>query len=154
MKHRINVSGDQTDTELRLMIRNAARRVLRGAVDMPCGIDVSVISDDEIRIINERTRGIDRATDVLSFPMEDWQRGERPDSDPETGIIFLGDIVISIDRVEAQAAEYGHGLSRELCYMTVHGCLHLLGYDHETEADKQYMREREEEILSSLGLSR
>ena len=103
-------------------------------------------------------RGIDKATDVLSFPAFTLSPGELPaleDADPGTGLVPLGDMVLSLERAAAQAREYGHAQSRELAYLTVHSVLHLLGYDHLDEGPmKVRMRAREEAILEELGITR
>ena len=101
---------------------------------------------------------LDRPTDVLSFPALSLLPGELPeaeDADPATGLVPLGDMVISMEHVAAQAKEYGHSGRRELAYLVVHSVLHLLGYDHLDEGPmKAQMREREESILSELGIAR
>ena len=131
--------------------RSFLRRVIRTAlaeqgVDFPCEVDVLVTSDAGI------------PTDVLSFPEFELTPGELPgaeDADPGTGYVPLGDMVISLERVKAQAKEYGHANRRELAYLAVHSVLHLLGYDHLDEGPmKAQMREREEAIMSVLGLER
>jgi probable rRNA maturation factor len=103
-------------------------------------------------------RGVDRPTDVLSFPEFDLTPGEYPDAedaDPGTGLIPLGDMVISMEHVAAQAEEYGHSRKRELAYLVIHSVLHLLGYDHLDEGpQKRKMREREEAILAQLDIQR
>ena len=139
------------------------RKVIRTAlaaegVDFPCEVDVLVTSDEEIHQLNREARKVDRATDVLSFPAFDLRPGELPgpgDADPGTGLVPLGDMMISLERVAAQAKEYGHSNRRELAYLTVHSVLHLLGYDHVDEGPmKARMREREEAILAELGIAR
>ena len=139
------------------------RKVIRTAlaaqgVDFPCEVDVLVTSDEEIRALNREARQVDKATDVLSFPAFDLQPGELPgpeDADPGTGLVPLGDMMISLEHVTAQAKEYGHSNRRELAYLTVHSVLHLLGYDHMDEGPmKAQMREREEAILGELGITR
>ena len=139
------------------------RKVIRTAlaaegVDFPCEVDVSVTSDAGIREINREMRQVDAPTDVLSFPVFDLAPGELPgpeDADPGTGLVPLGDMVISLERVHAQAREFGHSSRRELAYLAVHSVLHLLGYDHLDEGPmKQQMRAREEAILGELGISR
>ena len=145
-------------------IRAFIRRVIRTAlaaegVTFRCEVDVLLTSDNGIQDINREQRGIDAPTDVLSFPMFDLTPGELPDpdtdADPETGCVPLGDMVISMERVAAQAKEYGHSNRRELSYLVVHSILHLLGYDHMDEgAQKARMREREEAILAELGQTR
>ena len=138
------------------------RKVIRTAlaaegVDFPCEVDVLVTSDAEIHQLNREARKVDRATDVLSFPAFDLRPGELPgpgDADPGTGLVPLGDMMISMEHVAAQAKEYGHSNRRELGYLVVHSVLHLLGYDHVDEGpEKARMREREEDILARMGLS-
>ena len=127
-------------------------------VDLPCEINVLLTNDQGIHQVNLDMRGVDRPTDVLSFPMFDLQPGDKPgeeDEDPDTGRVPLGDMCISLERAQAQAEEYGHSVQRELSYLAVHSVLHLLGYDHMDEGPmKQQMRAREEEILGTLGIVR
>ena len=128
-------------------------------VALPCEISVLLTDDAGIRQINADMRNIDRATDVLSFPMFDLTPGQPPedeeDLDPETGLCPLGDMCISLERAAAQAREFGHSLEREVSYLAVHSVLHLLGYDHLDEGPmKRQMREREEAILNGLGIRR
>lgn len=139
------------------------RRVISAAldaegVDMPCEIDVLLTGDGEIHAINREQRGVDRPTDVLSFPMFELRPGDKPQADwadPATGLVPLGDMVISLERCAAQAQEFGHPLERELAYLAVHSVLHLLGYDHVDEGPmKAQMRAREEAILAALGIVR
>jgi probable rRNA maturation factor len=108
--------------------------------------------------VNLEQRGVDRPTDVLSFPMFSLEPGQLPgpeDADPATGLIPLGDMMLSMERVQAQAKEYGHANRRELAYLVVHSVLHLLGYDHLDEGpEKARMRAREEAIMAELGLER
>ena len=135
------------------------RRALASeGVDFPCEVDVRVTSDAGIRQINLDMRQVDAATDVLSFPAFDLTPGELPgpeDADPATGLVPLGDMVLSLERVQAQAKEYGHSGRRELAYLVVHSVLHLLGYDHLDEGpQKARMRAREDAILSELELGR
>ena len=140
-------------------IRKAIRAALAAeGVDFPCEVDVLVTGDEEIRELNREARQVDKATDVLSFPAFDLEPGELPgpeDADPGTGLVPLGDMMISMEHVAAQAKEYGHSNRRELAYLTVHSVLHLLGYDHMDEGPmKRRMREREEDILAELGITR
>ncbi len=140
-------------------IRKAIRAVLAAeGVDFPCEVDVRVTGDGEIRELNREARQVDRATDVLSFPAFALRPGELPspeDADPGTGLVPLGDMMISLERVAAQAKEYGHSNRRELGYLVVHSALHLLGYDHMDEGEmKAQMRAREEAVLAELGITR
>ena len=127
-------------------------------VDVPCVVEVCLTDDEAIHQTNLEMRGVDRPTDVLSFPMFELQPGEKPRAewaDPDTDRVLLGDMMISLERARAQAAEYGHSLEREVCYLAVHSVLHLLGYDHLDEGPmKRQMRAREEAILGKLGITR
>lgn len=123
--------------------------------------DLSVVTEDEIRALNKENRGVDGVTDVLSFPMLDGIRGKAIrkkdfplDYDVSERAIFLGSVAICESRAKSQAEEYGHSLKREMAYLTVHSLLHLFGYDHMTEEDKKQMREKEERVLSALGITR
>ena len=127
-------------------------------VDVPCEVNVLVTDDTAIHQINLDMRNVDRPTDVLSFPMFDLTPGEHPgeeDADPDSGLVPLGDMVISLERATAQAEEFGHSVEREVSYLIIHSVLHLLGYDHMDEGEmKAQMRGREEAILSALGITR
>lgn len=116
-------------------------------------VSVTFVTNDMIRGINKEYRGKDEPTDVISFAMEELGEGELEimgSMAPRT----LGDIIISLDRTREQAADYGHSFERELGFLAVHGFLHLLGYDHMNKEDEKKMFSRQEEILSSLGISR
>lgn len=124
-------------------------------------VDLSLVSQEEIRRLNADNRHIDRVTDVLSFPMLNGICGkvilkkDFPfDYDEDEKAIFLGSIAICRKRANEQAIEYGHSYERELSYLFVHGLLHLFGYDHEDENDKNIMREKEEQVLLELGITR
>ena len=127
-------------------------------VAVPCEVNVLVTDDVAIHEINLDMRNVDRPTDVLSFPMFELTPGQKPgeeDADPDTGLVPLGDMVISLERARAQAEEFGHSVEREVGYLAVHSVLHLLGYDHMDEGPmKVQMRGREEAILSALGITR
>ena len=114
-------------------------------------VNVVITNSKNIQEINKSHRGIDKATDVLSFPM--YERGELDHIELDHEDI-LGDMVISIEKVEEQAKEYGHSFERELAYMVVHSFYHLLGYDHMNDMDKQEMRKKEENILNKLNITR
>ena len=125
-------------------------------VSVPCEINVLVTNDKDIRAINQACRGIDKATDVLSFPMFQLEAGNPPEDweafmDPETDMCPLGDMAISLERAIAQAKEFGHSTRREVGYLTIHSMLHLLGYDHLDEGpQKAQMRSREEQIAALI----
>lgn len=139
-------------------VRRAAMAALAAeGVDTPCEIDVLLTDDAAIHTINREQRGVDRATDVLSFPMNELSPGQfDPDVcewDYENDRALLGDMVISMERCAAQAAEFGHSFEHEVSYLTVHSVLHLLGYDHVDEAaQKRQMRAREKEIMQRLKI--
>jgi len=125
-------------------------------ITVDCEVNVLVTDDKGIRAINSASRGIDKPTDVLSFPMFQLEAGNPPEDwtdyiDPETGLCPLGDMAISLERAIAQAKEFGHTARREIGYLTIHSMLHLLGYDHLDEGpQKLQMRSREEQIASLI----
>ena len=160
-RHYIPITADVPGVNegQRAFIRKVIRTALAAeGVDFPCEVDVRVTSDAGIHEINLEMRGVDRPTDVLSFPAFDLRPGELPgeeDADVATGLVPLGDMCLSLERVQAQAKEYGHSNRRELAYLVVHSVLHLLGYDHLDEGpEKARMRAREEAILGELGIPR
>lgn len=116
-------------------------------------VSLLLVDDAYIHQLNREYRGIDRPTDVLSFALRE-ETGEEPHYLPVPEDNLLGDIIISMETAARQAIEYGHSLDREMAYLAVHGCLHLLGYDHETEEEKRRMREKEEKILEMVGQTR
>ena len=146
-----------TDTQ-ELLTKTIVAALDAEGVEIPCELNVLLTDDAGIHQINLEMREVDRPTDVLSFPMFDLTPGEHPteeDADPDTDLVPLGDMWLSLERAQAQAQEYGHSVQRELCYLTVHSVLHLLGYDHMDEGPmKAQMREREEAILAELGITR
>lgn len=133
-------------------------------VNIPFEISIIFIDNEEIRKINKEQRDIDKATDVLSFPMLDYEDGkvfkemyldyEFDFCDLNEGNLVLGDMALSLEKAAEQAEEYGHSFIREVMYLVVHSILHLLGYDHMDENDKVLMRKREEEILNKLNINR
>lgn len=156
MEHLIEISRERTGlghNEAAGLIRKAVRRALGAeGVDRPCLVSVLLTDDEGIRAVNRGFRGIDRETDVLSFPMNELTPGhfdpDACDVDPETGALMLGDMMISLERCAAQGEEFGHGFGREIQYLTVHSVLHLLGYDHVDEGEmKRQMRAREKAIM-------
>ena len=130
------------------------------AGDTDFALELILVDEEEIRRLNREVRGVDRVTDVLSFPSLDGIKGEFLSADnfsdelDEEDRRYLGSIAICEKRAKEQAEEYGHPFERELNYLTVHGVLHCLGYDHETEEEKREMREQEEAIMQRMGLSR
>ena len=161
MNHEIIIDSElEEDTGA---VRELLERVIPAALDaegvtVPCEVDVLFTDDAGIHDINLEQRGVDRPTDVLSFPMFELAPGDKPsaeDADPATGLVPLGDMVLSLERAREQAAEYGHSVEREAAYLAVHSVLHLLGYDHMDEGPmKAQMRQREEAILGELGITR
>ena len=146
------------DTQ-RYVKRAAAAALKAEGVSVPCELDVTLTDDAAIHAINREQRGVDRATDVLSFPMNELTPGAFDPGacewDYETERAMLGDMVISLEHVAAQAKEYGHSNRRELAYLVTHSVLHLLGYDHLDEGPmKAQMREHEEAIMKLLELER
>ena len=131
--------------ETAALVKKAAAAALRAeGVDAPCEIGVTLTNDEGIHAINREQRGVDRPTDVLSFPIDEM--------DYDTNRRYLGDMVLSLERAEAQGEEDGGGFKHEAQYLTVHSVLHLLGYDHLDEGEeKAKMRAREKAIMKELG---
>ncbi len=160
MVHEVYIDAEaDTPPEVDRQIRRSVLAVLEEErVDVPCIVEVCVTDDEGIRRTNLDMRGVDRPTDVLSFPMFELKPGEKPSpdwADPDTDKVLLGDMMISLERARVQAAEFGHSPEREVCYLAVHSTLHLLGYDHLDEGPmKAQMRAREEIILEKLGIPR
>lgn len=137
--------------ELLALMEESARLCLEkeGIPEENCEFSVSFVDREEIKELNSTYRGVDKVTDVLSFPQfEDFNELS------ENQIICLGDIVICEDRAKEQAEEFGHSYEREIIYLFTHSVLHLLGYDHMDEEEKAEMREREEEVMTELRLKR
>ena len=157
MNLRIYFDNHQDKLPLTYRLKMLVRQAIEATLDYeqygnPCEVSVSFVDNDEIRDLNKKFRGIDKATDVLSFPLFDYEgESEEPPVDEMLGM--LGDIVLSLEQADAQATEYGHSFEREVAFLTVHSMLHLLGYDHETgEEDEIDMRKRQTEIVERLGL--
>ncbi|MEE1006598.1 MAG: rRNA maturation RNase YbeY [Acutalibacteraceae bacterium] len=156
MSVKVTITDNQKKIKLptgtRLLIRKACTATLKlEGFDDPAEVSVTLVNDETIREMNSKFRNIDASTDVLSFPL-----GENGvyDVNPETGAKMLGDIVISVEHALSQADLYGHGIEREVAFLTVHSMLHLLGYDHEQGGlQKTIMREKEEKVLDALGLA-
>ena len=156
MEHEIYVSREKTGLghrEAAGLIKKAVKMALDAeGIGVPCVISVMLTDEEGIRRVNAEFRGVDSATDVLSFPLNELEPGrfdpEACERDPETGAVMLGDMMISLPRCEAQGEEFGHGFAHELQYLSVHSVLHLLGYDHLDEGPmKRQMREREKAIM-------
>lgn len=120
-------------------------------------VSVSFVDNEEIRKLNKYYRGIDKPTDVLSFPLAEFEdtyaEVEEIEEDSEE-VQPIGDIVISLEKALEQSMEYGHSFEREVAYLTAHSMLHLLGYDHQTEEERKIMRQKEEEIMARLNIRR
>ena len=151
----LNVEKGQEDWEA--LVKKVLDKCFEeeGLLDSKLIMTITFTTPEEIRKINKKYRKIDKATDVLSFPMfekdeldEKIKSGDFPYED------VLGDVIISIEKVREQAEEYGHSFERELSYMLVHGFYHLMGYDHIEEEDKKIMRPKEEKILNELKITR
>ena len=164
MRHKINLVFEQLSLQkftISANIRKCIQETLKAeGVTVPCEINVLVTDDNGIRVINNATRQVDSATDVLSFPMFQFTPGAFPadvteDLDPQTGLLPLGDMAISLERAKDQAKRFGNSLKREVGYLTIHSILHLLGYDHMDEGEmKRQMRTREEIIAAQIGITR
>lgn len=164
MKHRIFVRyANKLDKNPALTIhlnRCISAALEAEGITVPCEINVLVTDDPGIRVINKATRNVDSATDVLSFPMFQFEPGAFPKDvsaliDPQTGLLPLGDMAISLERAKDQAKRFGNTLKREIGYLTIHSILHLLGYDHLDEGEmKRQMRTREELIAAQIGITR
>ena len=160
----------ETDKELKLDYENIINRVINEAVDYAkcpyeAEVNVTLTDNDEIKEINAEYRNINNPTDVLSFPMVDYK--EPADYDyleteeaqiscfnPESGELLLGDIIISLERADEQAKEYGHSVRREICFLVAHSMLHLLGYDHMEDEERLVMEAKQKEVLDTLGITR
>ena len=165
MRHKINLVFEQLSLQsfsIRANIRKCIHATLAAeGISVPCEINVLVTDDAGIQVVNRESRKLDKPTDVLSFPMFQLEAGNPPAdwteyTDPDTGLVPLGDMCISLERAVAQAQEFGHSVRREVGYLTIHSMLHLLGYDHLDEGEqKRQMRGREEQIAASIpGMSR
>ena len=156
MEHEVYISREAIGlghNESAGLIKKAINMALDAeGIDVPCIISVMLTDDEGIQTVNREFRGVDRATDVLSFPMNELLPGEFDEElcehDMDSGAVLLGDMMISIPRCEEQGKEFGHGYKREIMYLTVHSVLHLLGYDHIDEGEmKAQMRAREKAIM-------
>lgn len=144
--------------ELEKLIVSVCERAMEyEECDFDAEISVTIVDNEAIREINAEQRGIDKATDVLSFPMLEFDENDEvcADYDMDGELVMLGDIVISLERAKEQAIEFGHSFKREVAFLTAHSMLHLLGYDHiDNEEDERVMFTKQEEILTSMGITR
>lgn len=149
-----------TDEQSLFRVTHSLKKLIRRSVSESlayegfcnhCTVSVTFTDNEGIRALNAEYRGIDRETDVLSFPLTDFEGGEEPPADePE---VSLGDVVLSLEKTQAQAEEFGHSFEREVAFLCVHSMLHLLGYDHvNSEEEDIEMRRRQREILERMGL--
>ena len=152
------------DFDYEEVIKNVVKRVV-DTENCPYEVEVNVLltNNEEIHEVNRDFRNIDRPTDVLSFPMVDYDFpadfslvNESPEGylNPETDELLLGDIMVSVDKVYSQAEEYGHGIKREFAFLIAHSMLHLLGYDHIEDEERAVMEAKQEAILETVGITR
>ncbi len=163
VKLEIETQYQVPDVFLSLVQEAADMAVSCEGVQEKAAVHILLCDDARIQEYNREYRGVDRATDVLSFPLISYPGGRTAGSmgkrlmeayDDELNACMLGDLIISVPRAQEQAERYGHSVRRELAFLTVHGMCHLMGYDHIEEEDRVRMRAREEEILNAIGLSR
>lgn len=145
----IYIDNRQEKIEIENEISDIIEKVIKEVLtyedkSLDCEVSVSFVDNEEIKELNKEYRGVDKETDVLSFPMEDEFFVGGP--------ILLGDIIISVEKAYEQAEDFGHSLFREIAYLTAHSMFHLLGYDHMEEKEKTIMREKEKEIMKRLGI--
>lgn len=159
---------NEVEARFPFVLEEVVRQVILGALEWekcPYEVQVNVLLTDKegIREYNRQYRNIDKETDVLSFPNVDYEqpgdfslveKNEMAYADPDTGEIYLGDIILCRERISSQAEEYGHSELRELSFLIAHSMLHLLGYDHVEEAEEKIMMEKQEKILDKLGITR
>lgn len=156
-KVKVIITNDQKHvkipTGMRMLVRRCCTAVLTlEHFDGSAEVNVRFVDDEEIHRLNKEFRNVDNSTDVLSFPLGE---NDKYDVNPESGAKMLGDIVISMEHAIEQADRYSHSLQREVGFLTVHSMLHLLGYDHMSEGiETVRMREKEETVLTQLGLKR
>ena len=159
MKLKIYFSNEQDKIKITFKIRHLIKKSVKEALTQegfsyPAEVSVSFVDNEAIHKLNLEYREKDKPTDVLSFPM--WEKEELSDGSALDGhAVTLGDIIISAEKAKSQAEEYGHSLEREICFLSVHSILHLLGYDHETsDEDEVYMKTKQEDVLVKIGLPR
>ena len=159
---------EETEVSFDFDHKTLANEVIMAACDAEkcpyeAEVNLTLVDNDCIHEINREYRQIDRPTDVLSFPMQtyeapaDFSHAEdcvEDNFNPDTGELLLGDIILSVDKVREQAAAYGHSEKREFAFLILHSMLHLFGYDHETEQEREAMEARQRSILDDLGITR
>lgn len=159
---------EETDVSFDFDHRALAHEVITAACDAEkcpyeAEVNLTLVDNESIHRINREYRQIDRPTDVLSFPMQTYEAPAdfshvedrvEDNFDPDTGELLLGDIILSIEKVKEQAASYGHSEKREFAFLILHSMLHLFGYDHETEQEREEMEARQRAILDDLGIIR
>ena len=159
IEHKIHVQYDDNlkhNNSFDTLVSNAIIKTLTSeAVDMPCVVNVLITDDVGIGEYNREYRKIDKATDVLSFPMQTflqagWKGLSEPEFDEDTGDLSLGDIIISLESVKRQSAEYGNTVEYEMAYLIIHSSLHLIGYDHDDETNEKIMHSKNEKIIQEI----
>lgn len=164
-KNKTYISIENSQTKIKLendqleLIKNTALECIANVqLKDACDISIILADDEHIRKLNNEFRKIDAPTDVLSFPMLEMLEGtilyEESDLDMDTGLLLLGDVVISVETADRQALEYGHSIERELAFLASHGVFHLLGFDHVDVSGGSRMFEKQEEVLTRIGLQR
>ncbi|MDF2523938.1 MAG: rRNA maturation RNase YbeY [Clostridiales bacterium] len=147
-----------TDKATSLLTKAVEISLQKEGFELPSEISILLVGDEQIKEINKEQRKIDKPTDVLSFPIVDMIDGKiisnEGDFDLEEEVILLGDIVISLETAVRQAEDYGHSFERELAFLVTHGTFHLLGYDHPDQEQEKRMIDKQEEVLTQLGLKR
>ncbi len=157
------IEAEDAPQELETLFRDVTDACFRAEGIPEALVSIRIVDDHEIQRLNKVTRGVDRKTDVLSYPTVRYPEGKtardsarlvKREYDPGAGMAYLGDCVISLPRAQAQAAEYGHSLQRELGYLAAHSAFHLMGYDHMVDEDKARMREMEKRVMREMKLWR
>lgn len=161
MALKINIENEQeikeVNKDLEILLHSVVKKALEYEnIEENCEVNILLTDNESIREINNEQRNIDSATDVLSFPYLMTEDGELlvSEEDYYDGYLQIGDIVISLERAQEQSEEFGHSYEREVGFLTCHSVLHLLGYDHEEESDREIMRQKEEAVLELLSLTR
>jgi probable rRNA maturation factor len=149
----VDNTDELADEEIGVLLDLLQKAGKEEGISEDAELSVSFVDNDEIQALNHQYRGINKPTDVISFALEDEHEAEIKIVGGDTPRM-LGDIIISIPKTRAQAEEYGHSFIRELGFLTIHGFLHLLGYDHMTEEDEKVMFSRQKQILDAYGLTR